>query len=98
MTATIAMPQETKVSLKPELKYLSYKDASRNRNHVSVAPTCSCETVKTDTTQKECDFGFSLKLGFLIQLMKSEAEASFAYQSLIQGPLREYALRYKIKF
>ena len=98
VTATIAMPQETKVSLKPELKYLSYEDASGNRNHFSVAPTYGCETVKTDTTEKECDIGFSLKLGYLSQLMKSEAEASFAYQSLTQGPLREYALRYKMKF
>ena len=98
VTALIALPEETKFSFKPELKYLSYGDVSGNRSYYSVAPTYGCETVKTDTKQKECDFGFSLKFGHLNQLMKSEAEASFTYESLTQGPMREYGLRYKMKF
>ena len=98
VTALIALPEETKFSFKPELKYLSYGDVSGKRSYYSVAPTYGCETVKTDTKQKECDFGFSLKFGHLNQLMKSEAEASFTYESLTQGPMREYGLRYKMKF
>ena len=98
VTALIALPEETKFSFKPELKYLSYGDVSGKRSYYSVAPTYGCETVKTVTKQKECDFGFSLKFGHLNQLMKSEAEASFTYESLTQGPMREYGLRYKMKF